>query len=117
MFLPGKFYVQSSLVGYSPKGHKELDMTEQLSVCLCMHTHTHTHTFPLGAFLVELVVKNLPANAGDAGEVGLIPWLGRSPGRADPLEEENGNLFQYSCLKNPMNRGAWWAIVQRVTKS
>ena len=75
-------------MGYSPKGHKELDMTEQLSVCLCMHTHTHTHTFPLGAFLVELVVKNLPANAGDAGEVGLIPWLGRSPGRADPLEKE-----------------------------
>ena len=85
-------------MGSSPKGHKELDMTEQLSVCLCMHartrarththTHTHTHTFPLGAFLVELVVKNLPANAGDAGEMGLIPWLGRSPGRADPLEEE-----------------------------
>ena len=79
-------------MGYSPKGHKELDMTEQLSMCSCMHAcaraHTHTHTFPLGAFLVELVVKNLPANAGDAGEVGLIPWLGRSPGWADPLGEE-----------------------------
>ena len=46
------------------------------------------------------VVKNLPANARN---VGLIPGLGRSPG------EGNGNLLQYSCLENPMDRGAWWA--------
>ena len=44
------------------------------------------------------VVKNLPANEGDAG---LIPESGRSPG------EGNGNPFQYSCLGNPMGRGAW----------
>ena len=50
---------------------------------------------------VVLVVKNLPANAGDLRDVGSIPGLGRSP------EEGNGKLLQYSCLENPMNRGAW----------
>ena len=54
------------------------------------------------------MVKNLPANAGD---VGLIPGLGRSPG------EGNGNPLQYSCLENPMGRGASWATVPGVTKS
>ena len=53
------------------------------------------------------VVKNLPANAGDAR---LIPGLGRSPGGG------NGNPLQYSCLKNPMDRGAWRATVHGVTK-
>ena len=53
------------------------------------------------------VVKNLPANAGDAG---LIPWLGRFPG------EGNGNPLQYSCLGNPMYRGVWWATVCWVAK-
>ena len=48
-------------------------------------------------------------SAGDRGGTGLIPGLGR-PG------EGNGNPLQYSCLKNPMNRGDWQAIVQRVTK-
>ena len=54
------------------------------------------------------MVKNPPADAGDAG---LTPRLGRSPG------EENGNTFQYSCLENPMDRGAWWATVHGVAKS
>ena len=53
------------------------------------------------------VVKNLPASAGD---VGSVPELGRSPG------EGNGNPLQYSCLENPMDRGAWQATVHRVTK-
>ena len=53
-------------------------------------------------------VKNPPANAGD---VGSIPGSGRSPG------EENGNPLQYSCLENPMGRGAWRATVHRVAKS
>ena len=57
------------------------------------------------------VVKNSPSNAGDVAEVGLIPVLGRSPGGG------NGNPFQYSCLENPMHRGAWWATVHGVTKS
>ena len=51
------------------------------------------------------------ASACNAGDLGLIPGLGRSPG------EGNGNPFQYSCLKNPMDRGAWWAIVHGVAKS
>ena len=50
---------------------------------------------------VALVVKNLPANAGDVREVGLIPGSGRSPGR------RNSNVLQCSCLENPMDRGAW----------
>ena len=54
------------------------------------------------------VVKNLPANAGDAGDVGSIPGLERSPGR------RKGNPLQDSCLENPMDRGAWWATVQKV---
>ena len=59
--------------------------------------------FPGGA-----VVKNPPANAGDTG---LIPGSGRSPG------EGNGNPLQYSGLEDPMDRGAWWAMVCGVPKS
>ena len=57
------------------------------------------------------VIKNLSANAGDAGDAGLIPQLGTSPG------EGNGNPLQYPCLENPMDRGAWQATVHVVTKS
>ena len=56
------------------------------------------------------MVKNPPANAGDTG-VGLILELKRSPGRG------NGNPLQYSCLKNPMDRGTRWATVHEVTRS
>ena len=58
-----------------------------------------------------LVVKNLPANAGDVRDLGLIPGSGRSPG------ETHGNPFQDSCLKNPMDRRAWWTTVHGVAKS
>ena len=54
------------------------------------------------------MVKNLPANAGD---VVLIPRLGGSPGWG------HGNPLQYSCLKSPMDRATWWAIVRRIAKS
>ena len=57
------------------------------------------------------VVKNLPANAGDIGDVGSIPGLGRS------LVGGNGNSLQYSCLGNPMDREAWRATVPRVANS
>ena len=59
------------------------------------------------------MVKNPPANAGDTRDVGLIPESGGSPGGG------NGNPFQYSCLENPMDRGAWWATghgTQRVRR-
>ena len=50
-------------------------------------------------------------SACNAGDLGLIPGLGRSPGRG------HGNPLWYSCLENPMDRGAWWATVQGVTKN
>ena len=53
------------------------------------------------------VVKKLPANAGDARDVGLIPGSGRSPGVG------NGNPLQYFCLENPMDRRAWRVMVHR----
>ena len=57
---------------------------------------------------VALVVKDLPANAGDITDVGLIPGLGKSSGGG------HGNPLQYSCLENPMDREAWQATVHRV---
>ena len=60
---------------------------------------------------VALVVKNPPASAGDLRDVGSIPGLGRSPGGG------HGNPLQYSYLENPLDRGAWWATVHRITKS
>ena len=57
------------------------------------------------------MVKNLSASAGDARDAGLIPGLGKSSGVG------NGNPFQYACLENSMDRGAWRAIVHGVAKS
>ena len=76
-------------MGCGPWGHKESDMTEQLT---------------LWASQDGAVVKNPPA-----GDMSLIPGLERSPG------EGNGNPLLYSCLENPMDRGAWWATVHRVS--
>ena len=58
-----------------------------------------------------LVVKNLPVHGGDLRDAGSIPGWGRSLGGG------HGNPFQYSYLENPMDRGAWWAIVHRVARS
>ena len=60
---------------------------------------------------VVLVIKNLPANAADLRDMGSIPGSGRSPG------EGNGNPLQYSCLGNPMDRGAWQTTVLGITKN
>ena len=57
------------------------------------------------------VVKNLHDNAGDRRDAGSAPGSGRCPGGG------NGNALQYSCLGNPMDRGAWWATVHEVAKS
>ena len=57
------------------------------------------------------VVKNLPVDAGDIRDASSIPGLGRFPGGG------HNNPFEYSCLENPIDRGAWWAIVHRVAKS
>ena len=71
-----------------------------------MYKLKYTYTYPGGS-----VVKNLPASVGDTGDAGSIPGSGRSPGGG------HGNPFQYSCLENCMDRGAWWATVHRVSKS
>ena len=57
------------------------------------------------------MVKNSPANAGDVSDASSTPGSGRTPGGG------HGNSLQYSCLENPMDRGAWWATVHGVTRS
>ena len=57
---------------------------------------------------MALVVKNLPASAGDIRDLGSVPVSGRSPGGG------HGSPLQYSCLVNPMDRGVWWATAHRV---
>ena len=66
---------------------------------------------PFQGFSGGPVVKNLPANAGATGDADSILGLGRFPG------EGNGYPFQYSCLENSMDRGAWWAIVHGVAEN
>ena len=63
---------------------------------------------------VVLVVKNLPASAGDMGDMGD---MGLIPGSERFLGVGNGNLLQYSCLEDSSDRGAWWATVRGATKS
>ena len=89
VFLTGKYHEQRSLVGYNPGVHKEFHTTEQL---ITAHSG----------------VKETACNAGDLGS---ISGMGRSPGG------RNGNPLQYFHLKNPMDRGALWATVHGVTKS
>ena len=60
---------------------------------------------------VVVMVKNPPANAGDIKDMGLIHKLGRFPGGG------HSKPLQYSCLGNPMDRGAWWTVVHGVAKS
>ena len=79
-FWPEEFHGQRSLVGYSPWGHKKLDTTERLSLSL-----THIHCIYLWASLLILVVKNLPANAGDMSHSSILAWR-------IPWSEEPGGL-------------------------
>ena len=73
--------------------------------------HTFEQTPGNSASQVTLVVKNPPANAGDKRDAGSIPESGQSPG------EGNSNPFQYTCLGNPMDRGAWRATVHGITNN
>ena len=95
-------------MGYSLWGHKQSDTTERLTFSFSLR---HWLCYPQRASQMALVVKNPPANAGDIRDAGLIPVWGRSPGGG------HGNPLQYSCLENPMDRGAWWATVHRVAKN
>ena len=74
----------------------------------CSHRDAECSSFPVTASLVAQMVKKPACKAGDPGS---IPGSGRSPG------EDNGNPVQFSCLENPMDRGAWWAAVHGVAKS
>ena len=65
----------------------------------------------VGASQVVLVVKNPSANAGDRRDAGSVPGSARSPGGG------HGHPLQYSCLENPMDREAWWAIIHVVAES
>ena len=94
---------QRSLAGYSPWGLKESDMIKWPSTT--QHNVGLVIRFPGGA-----IVKQLPANAGDARDITLILESGRSPGVG------NGNLLQYSWLENSMDRGAWQATIHGVTE-
>ena len=78
---------------------------------LAAYPEVNCSIFSSGVSQLALVVKNLPANAGDIRGVALIPGLGQSPGG------EHGNPLQYSCLDNPTGRGAWWATVHGVAQS
>ena len=73
--------------------------------------HLTFHNVFWRASQVALILKNPPANAADIRDMDSFPGTGRSPGGG------GGNPLQYSCLENPMDRGARWATVQRVTKS
>ena len=78
----------------------------------CSKAQTKIHNLKaIWASQVALVVKNPPANAGGIRDEGLIPGSGRYPG------EGNGTPLQYSCLENPTNKGAWWAVVCGIAKS
>ena len=100
IFLPGEFHGQRSWVGCSPRGYKDSDTTERLTL--------HFTSWVLKGFPGDSAVKNLPANAGD---MGLIPGSGKSPGG------ENGSPLQYSYLENSMDRGDWQTTVHGVTNS
>ena len=97
VLLPGKSHGRRSLVESSPWGQEESDTTERL----------HFTLVPLG-FPCSSAGKESACSAGDPG---LIPGLGRSPG------EGNGNPLQYPCLEKLMDRGGWWAAVHGVAKS
>ena len=83
-------------MGCSPWGHKELGTTEQL---------THTDLTIVMGFPCDSAGKESPCNARDVTDESSVPGSGRSS------EGGHGNLFQYSCLENPMDRGACWATV------
>ena len=70
-----------------------------------------TDTIQNTIFQVLLMVKNLPANAGDIRDAGSVTGSGRSPGQGQ------GNPLQYSCQEKPMGRGVWWVTIHRVTES
>ena len=95
----------------SKKHRHDMSMSSEFTDLLADYTCIITLMPMLEGFPGGAVVKNLPANAGDLGDVNLIPGSGMLPGGG------NGNPLRYSCLGNPMDRRTWWATVQGVAKS
>ena len=85
-----------------------------IHICTCTHTHMYAHTYVYAYVFVyiqaSLVSQSVKKSACNSGDLGSVSGLERSPGE--------GNVYplQYSCLKNPMDQGGWWAIVHRVAK-
>ena len=102
-FLAWRAHRQRSLVGYHSSGCKESDRTEWLSTHTVIYIRWDSSTLPGGSDGEEF--------SCNAGDLDSIPGLGRSP------VEGHGNPLQYSCLENPMGRGAWWATAHGVTRS
>ena len=104
------FFLLFGFRAATKQGHNQIQC--YLSHCnLQKKKKSTTSQWRLGAFPVALVVKNLPANAEDLREAGLIPGSRRFPGGG------HGNSLQYFCLEYPMDRGALWATVHKVTQS
>ena len=83
-----------------------MDNNEIQFYCTTSPPPTNFQAWHIGdGFSGGTVVNNPPANAGDAGDMGSIPWSGSSPGGG------NCNPLQYSSLENPIDKGAWWATV------
>ena len=98
-------------LGYSLIPAKLRQLVTLSSILQCQHTFTIFRISKIYRSFAGAAIKNLPANAGDVRDAGLIPGSGRSPG------EGHDNPLQYSCLESPMDRGTWRATVHRVTKS
>ena len=94
-----------------------MNMPITVPMVMVSYGYTHVQNYQEVLFIWAstsqslLVVKNPSANAGDTGDMGSIPGLGRSP------RGGNGNLLQYSCKENPMDRGVWQATAHGITKS
>ena len=95
--------LRSRAVVFRPAGHQ----FQRWSFSIYSFGNSYFRT---RASQVALLVKNPPVNAGDIRDLGSIPGLGGSPGRW------HGNPLQYSCLENPLDRGAWQPAVHRVVK-
>ena len=90
--------------------HLLIEVPELSANFVCIFSISQQVHFTKGSQVV-LVIKNSPASAGDIRDSGSVPGSGRSLGKG------HGNPLQYSCLENPMDRGAWRAIVHGVTES
>ena len=109
---PGKVLPSCLIPQFSPAVQPDYNLNCVFIKSMSIHPVTIYHDLHYSwGFLNGSVMKNPPAMQGATGDVGSIPGLGRSP------REGNGNPIQYSCLENPMDRRAWWAMVHGVAKS